>query len=202
MNLLQFTAFLNESKRLKLEYDWVVIIGGEPTLHPNCVDFIRLARDYGHNVVLFSNGKSDRAKAIIYYVETENLCYVDHTTFKNNSVNHAVQDTDYSVFISPDDVGKIRTEECGSYKHCGFSVDSLGYTACSLGGMISSFLCPQVRTKRLGDLVDYNFVQQQLLELCKHCGTLLCTRADLKESYIYRGTVMSKTWYNAFQGGK
>lgn len=208
MSLEYFTKFIDECKSLNFPVKEFVIIGGEPTLHKDCIEFIKLAKDYtdsiGGMVILFSNNYSERAHSVIEYVKSNNLCVVYEPTFKTKKVNHAESPDDFCVFISPTDIGKKRIDPCGCYIYCGFSMDSLGYTCCSLGGMISSLLCPEVRTRNLKDLLDNNFIEWQLSKLCKHCGALLCKRSDILESVLYEfcGTKMTRTWYDAFKNAE
>ena len=208
MTIEQFTRFLDESRVLNMKYEYIVIIGGEPTLHPDCIDFIKLAKDYtnssGGDVLLFSNNYSTHAKKVVEYVRSNNLGIVYEPTFKNRKVNHCEKDTDFSVFIDPNDIGKKRTGPCDCYTYCGFSVDALSYTACSLGGMIASLTVPtaNIRAPNLSWLLDEKFVNWQLSTwLCEHCGTLLCKVEDvpLGELYDYYGTRMSKKWFDFFK---
>ena len=144
MTIEQFKDFIEEVKKTNFGLKEIVIIGGEPTLHSDCIKFIEIANEYTKSVegitMLYSNNYSPKAKDIISYVKDRNLCYVADFSFKTHSENHAKNIDDFVVFISPEDINKKRTEICGAYLYCGFSVDSLGYTLCSLGGMISSVL--------------------------------------------------------------
>lgn len=204
----QFRDFLDECNSLNFKLDDIVIIGGEPALHPQCIEFIKLSKDYvtknGGQVILFSNNYSERSHSIIEYVKSNSLCVIYEPTFKTKKVNHAESDDDFCVFISPTDIAKKRIDPCGCYTYCGFSMDSLGYTCCSLGGMISSLLCPEVRTRNLRDLLDEDFTKRQLSELCRHCGTFLCKRSDVSEDMLYElyGNRMTKTWYYAFKNAQ
>jgi len=201
MTLDCMNKFLEEVQTLNFPLKEIVIIGGEPLLNPNCIELIKLAREFTPNVILFSNNYSERAHSIIEYVKFNNLCIVYEPTFKTKKVNHAESPDDFCVFISPTDIGKKRIDPCGCYTYCGFSMDSLGYTSCSLGGMISSLLCPEARTQNLKDLMDEEFIKWQMVKLCKHCGALLCKRSDVPPDMLYEfcGTKMTKTWYDAFK---
>jgi len=200
MTIRQFEDFLEECKKAEIDLHDIVIIGGEPTLHPDCITFIALASQYGYNVLLFTNNYSQRAHEVFEHVSKHNLCSIATQSFKSCSQNHAKNDDDYVVFISPEDIGKQRAGVCPAELYCGFSVDSLGYTFCSLCGTISSVLYPEARTTNLADLKNVEYVLEQRKKLCKHCGTFLCRRIDTKpeELILFNGTLMTKTWYDGF----
>ena len=208
MTMLDVCGFLEEAeqaKKLGLKLQDIVVIGGEPTLHPEILDILRLLKDYGCSVILFSNAWSERAKVLVAHIEKEKLCQVYSQTAKSCRVDHAPADYSFSVFISPENVGKSSEPEhwlnCPCYTGCGFSVDSRGYTPCAIGGLIDSVMCAgQERVKQLSFLLNPKHTRIVMSALCKHCGAHRCSRRDLPgiDRHVCYSTSMSSAWQCGF----
>ena len=54
MNVSEFRAYLDFTRRGGIRE--LRLLGGEPTLHPDFVDFVKLGRDEGLSIMVFSNG--------------------------------------------------------------------------------------------------------------------------------------------------
>lgn len=177
----------------------IIIIGGEPTLHPEFLDFVAIATDFAPGrVEVWSNGKRPRAKFLLDQVRADGQAKVIEGTIKDASVIHEV----YDIFLSPADFGAGR-EPCGTHASvtdpdCGISVDAAGYSLCCMGGMIDGLLGLGVRTKRLADLWDPDFARNQTRSLCRHCGQHLgIDGRRIAASQVVGGTLLSPTWIAA-----
>ena len=178
----------------------IMLIGGEPTLHPLFLDFVRLAHHFNPNgVEVWSNAFRAAARQLLAVVREEGLAEVIEGTAKpRGSVRHPVDD----IFLAPIDFGS-RREPCGTHAcvpdpDCGISVDHEGYTVCCMGGAIDGMLMLGARTKRLADLFDPEFARRQTETLCQYCGQYLgIDEARRAESAMVRGTLMSRTWQTA-----
>jgi hypothetical protein len=184
--------------------DWhpmISILGGEPTLHPRLLDFIRIAGKLSDSKALIhSNGFSPESKTILSGIRESGIATIaERTNKRKGSVVHPMTDW----FISPLDIDPARTEPHGcrfhtSYRRsrCGISVDSLGYTICPIGGTIDSFLELGIRTTRLADLFDPVFAEKQSKALCLHCGQgCPLVTPELRDSLPkVNGTPVSRTW--------
>jgi hypothetical protein len=177
----------------------IMLIGGEPTLHPEFLRFVELAAEFNPgNVEVWSNGHRQRAKALLASVRASGLAKVIEGTQKADSVAHGV----FDIFLAPADFNDCR-EPCGTHSRCtepdcGISVDHEGYTVCCMGGAIDGFLRLGARTKRLADLWDYAFADRQTRMLCQNCGQHLGVDGQrISVSTIVRGTLMSPTWASA-----
>lgn len=197
MTLADAHEFCQQARAL----DWrprIMLIGGEPTLHPNFFAFLDVAVDFTgdpRRVEVWSNGYSDRAKEILARVREENLAVVMEGTIKTASVRHPVQD----IFLAPRDLGRGR-DPCGTHARCadpdcGISVDAGGYTLCCMGGAIDGILGLSVRTRRLADLWDPEFAARQTRALCDHCGQHLGIPPQKRAAcQRIHGTLMSPAW--------
>lgn len=157
------------------ELNWlpaVLLIGGEPTEHPDFREFVRVSREFATpmgSVQVWTNGYSERARAEAAWAEQTYGAFVPRHTFKpGGSVRHTNDD----IFVSPVDYGKPQGRPCDSHasRGCGISVDHDGYTACAMGGALDGFLDLGVRTRRLADLFDPAKAQEAMQRLCAHCG--------------------------------
>lgn len=183
----------------------VLIIGGEPTLHPDFEEICLLARQFrgpGKDVQVWTNG---RDKQVIDRIRNLYHMSVPEETFKEKSRTDFPWD-DY--YISPDDYGMVR-KKCWQHgsEICGISIDSQGYMPCAVGGMIDSVLKLGLKTKRLADLFDNEKNAAITKEMCKHCGACLTQQLNSEEKEKWRnyialqpkrfGSHMSPTWYKA-----
>ncbi|MBI5478762.1 MAG: radical SAM protein [Deltaproteobacteria bacterium] len=178
----------------------ILIIGGEPTLHPQFEELVRVcAAESVHRVVVWSNGYARATKRALARIST--VADVFEETFKQKgSVVHEQQD----VYCAPVDLGVSRPI-CGQHasRTCGISVDALGFTPCCMGGAIDGVLGLGARTRVLADLWDADKVAKQTRRLCDHCGHLLSQLAPLLRLRMAtferrHGGCASPTWARAF----
>lgn len=186
----------------------ILIIGGEPTLHPDFQEICRLAREFkgpGKEVQVWTNGRDRELNELM---KRKYQMSIPEETFKEKSRVDFPWD-DY--YISPKDFGVVR-KKCWQHgsEICGISVDSFGYMPCAVGGMIDSVLKLGLRTKRLSDLFD-NEVNAAITEkMCAHCGACYSNITSEKEAwrnYLSAqpkrfGSHMSPTWYKATENLK
>ncbi len=177
----------------------IILIGGEPTLHPEFLRFVEIAAEFAPGrVEVWSNGFGPISRALLDRVRRDELAEVIEGTHKDSSVAHEV----FDIFLAPADFNVAR-EPCGTHSRftqpdCGISVDHEGYTVCCMGGAIDGVLRLDARTKRLADLWDPAFAVRQTEALCRHCGQHLgIDGRKIARSKIIRGTLMSPTWIEA-----
>jgi len=189
----------------------IILIGGEPTMHPDFIEFLRLSREFvGPTGFLqvWSNGYTPEARAACERARVEFNADVPAVTHKFKG--SVVQPSD-DIFVSPVDYGRPSPQPCWihSTTSCGISVDSGGYSVCAMGGMVDGFLELGLRTKRLADLFDPVKAAEMTERMCAHCGLSGApkNRAERAEWRKYvetqpkkYGSYMSPTWMNASQG--
>lgn len=210
-----FEDFLQEVTRLGIPLKYIILLGGEPTLHNDLAQFIRLSKEhvrkFDGEVELFSNGFAPGTRKILDEIRIcqDGLCrVVDSTAKTRGSVEFGMN----TMYVSPVDVGMPREKPC-PWHHCtlnvdrvvkratcGISVDSQGYAVCPLGGAISRVIAPHAITRKLGDLLDKEFVSWQTNELCRHCGAnMMFSQETLSAIPRVAGTLMSPTWAAGFR---
>ncbi len=196
-----------------IELNWkpdILIIGGEPTMHPQFEEIVAVSRRFvGDNglVQVWTNG---RDKAMVDKIRHKYMASVPEETFKERSRIDFPWD-DY--FVSPADYG-IERQKCWQHgsEICGISVDSGGYMPCAVGGMLDGMLKLGLRTKRLADLFDNEKNAALTKEMCKHCGACLTQLLSGEEKENWRkfvddqpkrfGSRMSPTWMSKTEGMK
>jgi len=209
MTVEDVAEFFTQCRELDYRPD-IIIIGGEPTLHPDLESIIMLSRRFvGDNglVQMWTNG---RDRVLVDYLRHAYNVSIPEETFKAKSRTDFPWD-DY--YISPADYGMDR-HKCWQHgsEVCGISVDSQGYMPCAVGGMLDGVLKLGLRTKRLADLFDNEKNEAITKEMCKHCGACLSqllTGDELKNwrDYVKAqpkrfGSHMSPTWHKATENYK
>lgn len=203
--------FLRQAKELNW-YPSIILIGGEPTLHSDFLEFCRISREYlGYDglVQVWSNGSAPNAMEILQQGKDLYNISVPALTHKAKSQVLELDD----IFVSPKDFGITRDScYCHSNSICGMSVDHDGYTLCAQGGAIDSVLQLGLRTKRLADLFDPQWAAEHTKRLCEHCGNALSKILPGPENENWRdyvtaqkkkhGAYMSPTWLKAQEGLK
>ena len=192
----------DEFIRQARELGWtprIVLVGGEPTLHPQFYDFMERALAFSDAVSLISNGFSSAARKAAEEAARRGV-EVWWDSFKpSGSVVHSVRD----IFVAPVDVGMEGRSPCAWHAgvgQCGISVDACGYSVCAIGGTIDGVLGLGVRTKRLADLWIPEKAAEQTRALCRMCGKGLgLDRVHPDRCKKRFGISLSSTWQEAFE---
>lgn len=188
--------FLHQAQQLRW-FPALLLIGGEPTMHPQfdaicelCREFANLGTRLGLGypekglqglVQLWSNQTTPQAREAAARVRERYQISVCEQTIKRNDTiplqvysgeekegyEFGIQD----IMVSPADLGYTRPH-CWQHgaEICGISVDSQGYSPCSTGGAVAGMLGLGYRTKVLADLFDPEKVAAITAEMCRHCG--------------------------------
>lgn len=202
----------------------VIIIGGEPTLHPEFYDICKVARNWSrwHKpddfVQVFSNGHDERTRALLDKVCTELDCSIFKDEWKPESRvggEEGQSQWHLDMFVSPADAGLPFQGHC--YQHsseiCGVGFDSYGFALCPTGLSVGALLNEEgvYRTKRLADIFDPVWAEKATKAMCEHCGYAMSKRGthDTRESFaeyaaqqprMQANSPMSPTWVKAFEG--
>ena len=147
---------------VKIGWNPVVgITGGEPTLHPQ---FLEIIKFLPFRLRIYSNGHSDRTNEI--------LAQAPRGEIFNEHKAHSVSLPNYP--------GSRPCKWMPGIWSCGICVDHEGYAFCSCGGAIDGHHKLGLRTKRLADMFDPDFVEHQLAGLCAHCGPAARSGSETK----------------------
>lgn len=222
----------HEFCRQARELGWIpgiVITGGEPTMHPDFLEMVRIATEFTrsgvttramapsesrsvNHVRVFSNAYTEKSRRLMEEAhERYGASIVSDTWKRDGSVTGPAMYPGWGLdtFVSPHDLGKPLRLPC--YQHasgvCGLSVDHDGYSPCSIGGALDALLHVGGRTKVLADLFDPVKMAAMTEALCRHCGscavqTTVLSQAEVDAQPRLFNTPMSPTWVAAFEGRK
>lgn len=192
----------------------VVLIGGEPTLHPDFLEFVDLIQKWSNTYVqVFSNGTTKKSKALLARAN-ELGASIQGSTFKPVSIRSGKDVDDgwwcLTTCVSPIDAGIGWHGKCFSHcsEICGLSVDHDGYSPCAVGHSASTVLGLGAVTKNLADLWDEEKAKAMTFAQCEHCGWNMRGRAkgeDLETFEKYAAqlpklkseTLVSPIWQKA-----
>lgn len=200
MTLDDVAEFLHQAQQLRW-FPALLLIGGEPTLHPDfdricelCRDFADLGTRLGLGypekglqglVQLWSNQTTEAAREACARVRARyNISVCEQTIKRGETIpvqiyrrGDAPEGYEFDIqdiMVSPADLGYTRGH-CWQHgaEICGISVDSQGYSPCSTGGAVAGMLGGTWRTKVLADLFDPEKVAAITAEMCRDCGNCL-----------------------------
>lgn len=193
----------------------ILIIGGEPTLHPDFLAFVKMASVWsGTYVQVFSNGYGDRARELLSMAHSRYGASIFDLGFKRASVktpgDYATAGWRLDMLVSPADAGLPSPPcYCHSAEICGLGVDHEGYSMCPIGASVRAIVGPP-RTKRFADLFEMDSAERMTADECRHCGYEYHKRPlpqSVKEDWdryvatcpTIQGCKMSPTWAAAMQ---
>jgi hypothetical protein len=195
----------------------LVIIGGEPTLHPNFLQFVIACMTWSETYVqVYSNATTAKSKALLDEARAHGAS-IPASTFKPVSIRGPKDTEDgywcLTTCVSPVDAGIGALGKCFSHcsEICGFSVDHNGYSPCAIGHSASTVLGLGAITKNLADLWDEEKAKAMTLAQCAHCGWNLKGRYGNNEAAaefekyamglprLKSGTPVSPTWEKALR---
>ncbi len=199
LTLLKFNRLLDQIESLGF-FKYLEILGGEPTLHSKCLDFMQLAIARNFRVVIWSNAYSPLAKSVLATVRRKRIGGISYITQKPNGSQKNFLSfgcNTKTIYCSPADCG-IERVGC-NWLRCGYSINELGITACNIGGLIAHYTCPKAYTQSLSDFLNPGWIERSFRLLCRHCGAFLDNELkDRPEVSDVNGTLMTQTWINAF----
>jgi hypothetical protein len=200
MTIEDAKRFVDEARELEWRPE-IWIIGGEPTLHSQFLDFVEIACGFG-SIRVMSNHFTDESRSLLGKAEKLRPGCVRSLSAKpTGAVDHFRRD----YCIAPRDFDACRVNPChvhsGYKRGCGISVDHEGYTVCPNGGAIDGIHKLGIRTKKLADLFDPEFAAKQTEVLCgQYCGCEWVPKDDPTSLLCERYNIpVSPTWKEAFE---
>lgn len=164
MSLKQVLFFMAESLRLKRNWEYVSVLGGEPALYPRLLSVLEYFRRFKFDtgkLQVVSNGYGSRVRAALKKLpawvlvnDTRKTSPVQRFRFYN---------------LAPADFGVRNAVPCRIPQNCGYGLTRYGYYPCGAGASIDRVFGFDVGIKRLEDLTPEN-TAGQLKILCRYCG--------------------------------
>jgi len=162
MSLKQIKLFLDETRTNQRQWEYIAILGGEPTLHPK---FWKILDEFIKNNIraeIITNGYGE--------IVNHALNQLPNNWF---SVCNTKKQSPYQSFIyynlAPIDFGIKNAPPCWILKTCGYGLTRYGYYPCGAGASIDRVFGFDIGVKSLKNLTPEN-TTKQLEILCKYCG--------------------------------
>lgn len=189
--------FVEESTQLSYPWEWIVLHGGEPSLHSDLDRICRLLQSYkltvnpGVNLKITTNGFGDGNREKVAIAERHG--FEIHDSKKDGSlidVQHHTQ-----VLSSPTDLGEEFNLGCFQSSECGICLTKRGYYECSPAGAAWRLMRYEPMATRLADVTEERLAEGFKIH-CKHCGY-----ARFKDrNFTFNPTApISPTWANAIR---
>jgi len=194
MTIEQVKRFIDESVAQKVKWEVIGIVGGEPTLHPDLYEIVRLLLDYKKNylpdcvMTLFTNGFSEKTKQVLAGLPKELLI--------ENSMKTGPYVWHYPVTLAPCDLKRYRFADysvgCFVTRICGIALTPFGYYHCPVAGAIDRIF--GFDKGRRGLPLEMDSLKDQFEQFCRYCGYF--TGLGAKEE------MFSDTWIRALEAYK
>ena len=197
MTLEQIKYFIDESIKTNKKWPFIILIGGEPTLHPNIYEICDLFIEYklkhspNTKITISTNGLSPKTKEVL-----ANLPEIIH---QESSGKTSIKNTLFSTFnVAPVDTKKYSNPKidfskgCKTISNAGTALTRYGYYACGAVASIDRVLGMDIGIKNFKDITEKKFRTQMGLT-CRYCGLFKSKKDD-----IYGMEEISPTWQKIY----
>jgi len=197
MTIEQIEVFVNDSIRLNWQWNSIMIIGGEPTMHPNLLEIIKVIKKYKDFnraciIRLMTNG-SDVAKKVLPVIPSWVVIQNNAKTKLTKYQGH------YMPFcVAPADIGEwdqYNLVKCNRPCMCGMGLTKDGFFLCHLSGGIHRVFGLEKGIEKLDD-VTFESLNKLLPLSCKYCGFYFEAGERYKK---YDINIITKSWEEAYK---
>lgn len=201
LSIEQIEKFVDSAKKLKYDWDFIRLRGGEPTLHPQfleCIEIIKKYKDFNPHckIVLVTNGAGEEVKAVL--AKIPNWIHVTHGNMLRPKEEKRYDYASFNTYNeAPIDLWYYKFEDftkgCYRIKECyGLALSRYGYYPCSPGANVDRVFGFDIGIKELS-LVDEKALRNQMKILCRYCG-------HFKEpNYCTAEEKVSASWEKAYK---
>ena len=210
MTVKQIKKFIEESIELNKKWELINILGGEPTLHPDFLEIVRLIYEeyilkHSPNTILqiTSNGYSPESIGLLSKLPDSPNIVVDKRSFKkSNKID----------YFTPFNLAPVDTEEykesdfskgCWVTSYCGMGLNKYGYYPCGVSGAMDRVMGYDIGIKRLKE-VTVDKLKELLDVFCRYCGNFV-EYVDNYGDFIFRcekrpftKNVITKMWVKIY----
>jgi hypothetical protein len=189
----QIEKFVNESIELNWGRKRIRLMGGEPTLHPQFFEILKIVKRYKNlnprcNIGISTNGYGSKVNEVLSRLpEWVNV----RNSRKESNIHKFI---DYN--IAPVDLEEYKdadfTKGCWITEECGLGLSRNGYYPCGAGASVDRVFCFNIGVKKLS-LVNHSALKNQLKLLCKYCGHYKKNPERITEAK------MSVSWQKAYE---
>ena len=205
MSLEQVRTFVSESIALDKRWEFINVLGGEPTLHPDFQAIIAaLLHEYVDTsspdtvVQITSNGHGAFVLRQLEQLPAHPRLIVNRDSFKDNERVPYFTPFNDAPIDDPAFAAADFRKGCWVTSYCGLGLNHLGYFACAVAGGIERLLGAGRGVRSLAE-VDAS-IAETLDTYCRLCGNFKHyeqSRGDFvprSEKDVCDGPVLSTTW--------
>lgn len=193
MNVKQIERFMKESIDANVKWEKIRLMGGEPTLHPDLLEIIRLLLNYKKEfspdtaIEIVTNGYGRTVNNVLSRLPKD-------VEVSNSAKDSPVQENFLAFNIAPRDLTYYRFADysvgCRGMTVSGMGLNPYGYYTCAVSGGIDRIFGFDVGRKRLPSPDDSMKDQREIL--CQYCGRFRGMGGWIKEE------TMSPAWEKVY----
>ncbi|MBO4587816.1 MAG: glycosyltransferase [Bacteroidales bacterium] len=172
----QIKAFISESKDLGIKWTLINVLGGEPTLHPDFLEIIRILKEdyictFSPNTILqvVSNGFTEISRQLCEEAKRKHDIVIDYASFKtSNKIDYFTQFNNAPI-DDPAFKNADYTSGCWVAEYCGINMNHNGFFACSICGANDRVMSANSGVKSLKELT-HEKIMDHFKSFCPFCG--------------------------------
>lgn len=200
MSIEWLLKVIHESIALNYPWEWLVLHGGEPCLHPKIETIYLLLQAYKIrwnmkvNLKITTNGYGEANKAAMELAAAYGfeICDSHKDGTPEGYKYHA------AMFNSPDDNGEPWSLGCFQSSECGICYTPRGFYECSPAGAAWRVMGYEPLCVDLKDLTAERLAEG-FKRHCRHCGYSRITPRDGRDWKFDPDAPISKTWREAIE---
>jgi len=194
MTLEQMERFIKESQQKTRKWEQIVLMGGEPTVHPAILEIVDMLVSYRRQVnhevklILATNGFGPEAKGVLCQLPSD-------IGIRNARKKSALQKEFYPFNLAPVDFQVYKnadySNKCDVTWTCGPGLSRYGYYLCSNASGIDRVFGMDIGRRELPSTDDQMIDQAE--RLCRFCGRFRVYRG------VAHGELISPVWKTAYE---
>jgi hypothetical protein len=199
MSLENIQKFVDESIALKWKWHVIKILGGEPTLHPQFFEILKILniyRDFNPacQITLASNGFGEKVNDVLTMIPSwVKILNTKKTSFVNCFSSYNIAPIDTAEFENKD-----FSKGCIIPEKSGLGLTRYGYYACGAGASVDRVFGFDIGIKKLINVTN-DQLRKQMKILCSFCGHFKYFTYDHeKTSKCVYNEQMSTSWEKAY----
>ncbi|MCQ1537135.1 radical SAM protein [Methanosarcina sp. KYL-1] len=203
MSTEQIGKFLEETQKKNRSWKRIRILGGEPYLHPEIHEIMRMLAEYKSEnrdtvVEIVTNGYGPEVNKAIKNTPTD---IIIKNTKKVSQYNKKFEPFNIAPVDKKEYLSSDYTKACWITEECGMGLNPYGYYQCGVAGSIDRVFGFDIGLKKMPD------EQQQLTplkkKLCAYCGHFLNQKfipPEARKPLI--GEPQTRSWKMAYSNYK